>query len=79
MSREPFYYNRLVEKADYTFDAPGQQFKLLRKESNTFQYVSSDYLDYQFGKNYLPECYGPQPGRRNIGQRNELAGCRSVF
>ncbi len=58
----PFYYNRLVEKADYTFDTPGQQFKLLRKESNTFQYVNSDYLDYQFGKNYLPECYGPQPG-----------------
>jgi hypothetical protein len=58
---KPYYYDRLIEKADYAFDVSRQQFKLLRKDTNTYQTVSDSYLDYQFGNKYLPECYSAQP------------------
>ncbi|MCU7551149.1 hypothetical protein OCK74_18660 [Chitinophagaceae bacterium LB-8] len=55
---KPYYYDRLMEKADYKFDGQAHQFKLVKKEKNIWAPMAiNNYLDYVFGNNYLPEVY----------------------
>lgn len=54
-----YKYNRLKEKADYTFDTQLQEFKLIKKQQNKWsEYVASS-IDFQF-MNLHPVAYTPQ-------------------